>query len=75
MYEHKHNIVKGFTHKYSVHKLVYYEVIDDVYAAIDREKQLKWWKRDWKLELIEKCNPKWIDLVDEEGIVMPLRKE
>ena len=46
IYEHKHSFNKGFTQRYAVHKLIYYEVIDDVYAAIEREKQLKWWKRN-----------------------------
>jgi putative endonuclease len=62
--EHRNNSVDGFTRKYSVHKLVYYEATDDIESAITREKQLKKWKRDWKTEMIEKCNPEWNDLYD-----------
>jgi putative endonuclease len=65
VYEHKNNIVKGFTQKYRVHHLVYFEQYHDVYEAIYREKQLKKWDRKWKLELIEKENPEWNDLYDE----------
>ncbi|HCR92381.1 hypothetical protein A2875_00105 [Candidatus Gottesmanbacteria bacterium RIFCSPHIGHO2_01_FULL_46_14] len=60
--EHKLNIVEGFTKKYQVHSLVYYEIYTDVKEAIKREKQLKWWRRDWKIKLIETENPKWEDL-------------
>ena len=62
VYEHKKNLVDGFTKKYSIHKLVYYEITDDIESAIRREKQLKKWNRKWKLHLIENSNPKWIDL-------------
>ncbi len=62
---HKNDIVKGFTKKYQVHRLVYYEVFEDKEAAILREKQLKRWHRKWKLELIEKMNPDWEDLYDK----------
>ncbi len=61
-YEHKHNSIKGFTQKYSVHMLVYYEQHDSIIIAINREKQLKTWKRIWKLRLIEEFNPTWSDL-------------
>jgi len=64
-YEHKNNLVKGFTEKYFVHKLVYFEDTNDIDAAIFREKQLKKWKRDWKIALIEKNNPEWKDLYQE----------
>jgi putative endonuclease len=57
VYEHKNDLVDGFTKKYHVHKLVYYEVTGDINGAINREKQIKKWKRDWKIELIEKSNP------------------
>ncbi|MFA5126946.1 MAG: GIY-YIG nuclease family protein [Patescibacteria group bacterium] len=60
--EHKQGRVKGFTQRYKVYKLVYYEVIDNVYNAITREKQIKKWYRKWKIELIEKYNKKWEDL-------------
>ena len=57
VYEHKNNIIEGFSKKYHVHKLVYYEITNDIESAIRREKQLKKWNRKWKLELIEKNNP------------------
>ena len=62
MEEHKNNTVEGFTKKYKVHMLVYYEIFSDVYMAISREKQLKKWNRKWKINLIEKNNPRWKDL-------------
>jgi putative endonuclease len=62
IYEHKNNLVEGFTKKYNVHSLVYYEAYSDIYDAIAREKRIKKWKRCWKIELIEKFNPKWEDL-------------
>jgi len=67
MYEHKTDIIGGFTKKYKVHTLVYYEVYDDHYAAFRREKRLKRWLRKWKLDLIEKENPEWRDLYEELG--------
>jgi len=60
--EHKNDVIAGFTKKYQVHILVYYEPHDDINAAITREKQIKAWKRQWKIELIEKENPHWNDL-------------
>ena len=63
--EHKNNLIDGFTKKYGVHDLVRYEVFDYVNDAITREKQLKHWRREWKLELIEEDNPSWKDLYDE----------
>ena len=74
IYEHKHDIVEGFTKRYGVHRLVYYEVYEDILSAIEREKQLKWWRRKWKIELIEKYNPQWKDLVDDEGSIIPLEE-
>ena len=62
VFEHKNNQVEGFTQKYNVHKLVYYEKYDDIYGAITREKRMKKWERQWKIELIEKVNPDWKDL-------------
>ncbi|MBM4167125.1 MAG: GIY-YIG nuclease family protein [Ignavibacteria bacterium] len=60
--EHKRNIVKGFTEKYNVHNLVYFEEWLDIREAITREKRIKKWRRQWKVELIEKENPEWLDL-------------
>ncbi len=62
IWEHKNNLAEGFTHKYHIHRLVWYEVHQDMMAAITREKQLKKWRRAWKITLIEKNNPKWLDL-------------
>jgi putative endonuclease len=61
-WEHKNNMVEGFTKRYGVHQLVWYEVHESMESAIEREKQLKEWKRKWKLELIESTNPNWKDL-------------
>lgn len=68
IYEHKNKLIKGFTEKYNVNKLVYYEEVSDVKAAIQREKNLKKWNRKWKAELIEKSNPEYRDLCEELGI-------
>jgi len=62
VYEHKNGIVEGFTQKYNIHILVYYEKYGNVRNAIQREKQIKKWNRKWKLDLIEKENPNWDDL-------------
>jgi putative endonuclease len=62
IFEHKNNLVKGFTEKYKVHTLVYHEETTDVNSAIEREKNLKNWNRKWKINLIEKENPDWNDL-------------
>lgn len=62
IYEHKNDLVEGFTQKYSVHDLVYFETTESVESAIAREKQLKKWNRAWKIRLIEKGNPGWQDL-------------
>ena len=62
IWEHKNDMVEGFTKRYNVHQLVWYELHDSMESAIIREKRLKSWKRKWKLELIEGKNPKWIDL-------------
>ncbi len=64
VYEHKQNVVEGFTKSYNIHMLVWYEIHDSSESAINREKQIKKWKRAWKLELIEKENPEWIDLYE-----------
>lgn len=62
VWEHKNDQAEGFTKRYRVHDLVYYELHGDMVAAITREKQLKKWNRAWKIELIEKHNPDWKDL-------------
>jgi putative endonuclease len=63
--EHKNGTVKGFTSEHNVKTLVYYEAAEDISDAIQREKCVKEWKREWKLELIEKFNPDWKDLYDD----------
>lgn len=65
VYQHKQGNHDSFTKKYSVNQLVYYEEIGDINSAIGREKGLKAWKRQWKIELIEKDNPTWKDLYSE----------
>jgi putative endonuclease len=65
IYEHKNDFIEGFTKKYGVHNLVYYECWEERDGAIRREKQIKEWKRRWKLELIEKFNPEWKDLYED----------
>jgi putative endonuclease len=62
IWEHKHNVIEGFTKTYQVHTLVYFEMHENITAAISREKQLKKWNRAWKLQLIERQNPDWTDL-------------
>ena len=62
IYEHKHHLVKGFTNKYNIDKLVYFEETNDISAAITREKQIKGWLRKKKIALIESVNPDWKDL-------------
>ena len=62
VFEHKSKFVRGFTKKYDVVKLVYYELYDSVENAIQREKRLKKWNRQWKIRLIEERNPNWDDL-------------
>ncbi len=64
VYEHKNDLIPGFTQEYQVHKLIYFEIHSDVNQAILREKRLKKWKRQWKIELIEKSNPEWKDLYE-----------
>jgi len=65
VYEHKNKLIKGFTQKYNITRLVYYEITSDVQAAIQREKQIKGWLRKKKIALIEAANPKWEDLSKE----------
>ena len=65
IYEHKNKIHEGFTKKYTVDKLVYYEVFDNIELAIVREKALKTWIRKWKTDLINNANPEWSDLWED----------
>jgi len=65
VYEHKNKLVKGFTSKYNIQRLAYYESTPDVYSALKREKQIKGWLRAKKIALIESMNPEWKDLSEE----------
>jgi len=62
LYEHRNKLADGFTAKYNVHKLVYYDYVKDIHSAIAREKQIKGWTRQKKIQLIESMNPEWEDL-------------
>ena len=62
IWQHKNDLVEGFTKRYGIHMLVYYELHSDINSAITRDKQLKKWNREWKLGLIEQNNPQWQDL-------------
>jgi putative endonuclease len=64
VWQHKNNLVDGFSKRHSVHLLVWYELYSNMYEAIKREKRLKKWNRKWKLRLIEKKNPNWDDLYE-----------
>ena len=75
VYQHKHKLVEGFTSRYNVNQLLYYEATSDVKSAIAREKQIKGWRRDKKTALIESQNPKWIDLSHELCGEAALEKE
>lgn len=75
IYEHKNKLVKGFTAKYNVNKLVYYDYTSDVYSAIAREKEIKGWTRQKKNDLIQSMNPEWIDLSELWGEDSSLRSE
>ena len=61
-HEHRTHVFEGFTSRYGVTKLVWFEIYDDIAIAIAREKQIKKWRRDWKIRLIEEQNPGWVDL-------------
>ena len=65
IWEHKNKVVEGFTEKYNVDKLVYYELTEDIETALNREKQLKRWHRQWKINLIKEMNPELKDLSEE----------
>ena len=67
VYEHNHGVVEGFSKKYGLHHLVYYEVHADVHEAICREKRIKRWRRPWKINLIEENNPQWMELASSLG--------
>jgi putative endonuclease len=67
VWQHKSNLTEGFTKRYGVHTLVWYEVHATMESAIAREKAIKEWKRAWKIALIEKSNPEWRDLYEERG--------
>lgn len=64
IWQHKNQIVNGFSKRYNLKRLVYYEIYDDYWIAAEREKCMKKWNRDWKITLIEKENPEWNDLYD-----------
>lgn len=65
IYRHKHGVASEFTKRYNIHKLLYYEVFDRIWDAIKREKQLKNWHREWKINLIKSKNPEFKDLYNE----------
>ena len=65
VHEHKNRLVKGHTTRYGIDKLIYFEIFDSAYAAIQREKNIKHWPRVWKTRIIVKKNPTWRDLSDE----------
>ena len=65
IYQHKSHAIEGFTRNYGTDKLVYFELFDDMESAIKREKQLKNWRRSWKIEMIEKENSEWEDLYEK----------
>ena len=67
IYQHRNGEIEGFTSKYGVAKLVHFEFFGDMFTAIAREKQLKNWRREWKLNLIEQNNPGWLDLAVDFG--------
>ena len=73
VYEHKNNLIDGFTKKYQIHKLVYCEATNDVVSVLQREKELKKWSRSWKIRLIEKENKNWDDLAKNWIPAFPLR--
>jgi putative endonuclease len=65
VWQHKHDVIQGFTRKYNVKTLVYYEIHENAESALTREKKIKRWRRSWKLGLIENNNPEWRDLYDD----------
>lgn len=75
IYEHRNNVIDGFTKKYKVHLLVHYEQVGDINSAIAREKILKKWRRQEKMNLIETFNPDWLDLYEDIVAGLPLSRE
>jgi len=67
IYQHREKVTKGFTARYAVNRLVWFEIHETMESAISREKQIKAWRREWKLALIEKSNPQWLDLAENVG--------
>jgi len=72
MLEHRSEVTQGFTQRYHVKRLVYYEMFNTPYEAICREKAIKKWYRKWKIELIEANNPEWMDLFSSDRTILPL---
>ena len=66
IFQHKNKLVEGFTKRYNLSKLIYYEATSDIQGALKREKQLKNWHREWKMNLISRFNPDWKDLSEED---------
>jgi len=65
VWQHREDVIRGFTQRYGAHRLVWFETCETMVAAIEREKRMKKWRREWKLQLIEERNPYWRDLWDE----------
>ena len=65
VYEQKNKVIRGFSQRYSVHRLVWFAIFDELIDAIAREKEIKKWRRAWKLRLIEQSNPQWVDLYEQ----------
>lgn len=74
IWQHREEVVDGFTKRYGVHTLVYYELHDDIARAITREKQVKRWRRKWKVRMIERMNPEWRDLYPDITNGSPLSR-
>ena len=75
IFEHKEGLIQGFSKQYAFKTLVWYEVNETMLAAITREKQIKKWNRQWKINLIEKMNPKWIDLYGDFAFQMRIKTD
>ena len=68
LFQHRNGMAQGFTSRYAVHRLIRFELYSTMYEAISREKQLKRWRRQWKINLIERENPQWLDLAPSLGL-------